>query len=53
MMGLVRDPTGSNLPDDCWRQMTAKADAVLFITSEHDRENAGKALERNLEWLKP
>jgi len=50
LMGLVKDPTGSGLPDDCWRQMTAKANAILFIVSsglEHDE--AGKALERDLD----
>jgi hypothetical protein len=33
LMGLVKDPTGANLPADCWGQMTDKAEAVLFIAT--------------------
>ena len=50
MMGLVKDPTGRELPEDCWRQMTAKADAILFIVSSGtEHETAGKSLERELD----
>lgn len=45
LMGLVNDPTGSKLPEDCWRQMLPKADAVLFIATNgrtpYDPINAG------------
>ena len=48
MMGLVKDAEGGNLPDDCWKQMVAKADAVLFLASNgKDHEEAGRMLERN------
>jgi len=51
LMGLVKDPTGTRLPEECWRQMVAKADAILFIVSppslEHDE--AGRALEGHFE----
>jgi hypothetical protein len=49
LMGLVEDPTGANLPEDCWRQMIPKANAILFIVSvgvEH--EQAGQAMEQDL-----
>lgn len=50
LMGLVKDPTGNRLPEDCWRQMTAKANAILFIVSSGtEHEIAGKALERDLD----
>lgn len=29
LMGLVKDPTGSKLPPDCWKQMLPKAEATL------------------------
>ena len=49
LMGLVKDPTGSGLPEECWRQMAAKADAILFIVSTGtEHETAGRALERAL-----
>lgn len=47
VMGLVKDATGSGLPDDCWQTMAPKADAILFIVSDQDRNNAGKELEHN------
>lgn len=48
LMGLVNDPTGSGLPEDCWRQMSAKANAILFIVSSGtEHEAAGRALERD------
>lgn len=31
LMGLIKDPTGAKLPEDCWQQMNKKAEAVLFI----------------------
>ena len=48
LMELVKDPTGSRLPEACWRQMSAKANAILFIVSPPGTEHeiAGKALER-------
>lgn len=33
LMGLVKDPTGAALPEDCWQQMNDKAEAVLFIAT--------------------
>lgn len=33
LMGLIKDPTGINLPEDCWMQMLPKADATLFIAT--------------------
>jgi len=49
LMGLVKDPTGIGLPEKCWRQMTAKANAILFIVSSGtEHEAAGRALERDL-----
>jgi hypothetical protein len=49
LMGLVRDPTGAKLPEDCWRQMVPKANAILFIVSRGvEHETAGKALEHDL-----
>lgn len=33
IMGLREDPTGSNLPQDCWEKMLPKAEAVLFIAT--------------------
>ena len=48
LMELVKDPTGSRLPEACWRQMAAKAHAILFIVSPlgTEHEIAGKELER-------
>lgn len=34
LMGLTEDPTGAKLPEDCWRQMNDKAEAVLFIATD-------------------
>jgi hypothetical protein len=51
LMGLVKDTAGAKLPEDCWRQMTTKADAILFIVSppsSGEHEQAGKALERHI-----
>ena len=49
LMGLVKDPAGNALPEDCWGQMKAKADAILFIVSTGaEHESAGKSLERHL-----
>lgn len=50
LMQLVADPTGERLPEGCWRQMSPKANAILFIVSkdaEHDK--AGRALEHDFE----
>lgn len=51
LMQLVKDPTGSRLPEDCWRQMAPKANAILFIVSPPGTEHnvAGLALERDFE----
>jgi hypothetical protein len=50
LMGLVKDATGSTLPEDCWHQMLAKADAILFIVSSGpEHEAAGEELERALD----
>jgi hypothetical protein len=49
LMQLVKDPTGSQLPEDCWRQMAPKANAILFIMSEgNEHKTAGQALEESL-----
>lgn len=49
LMGLAKDPTGSGLPEDCWRQVAPKADAILFIVSSGlDHETARKELEWRL-----
>jgi hypothetical protein len=47
MMGLRKDATGSKLPEDLWRQMLPKADAVLFIISNTDQAAAGAKLEQH------
>jgi hypothetical protein len=49
VMGLVKDAAGANLPAECWRQMSPKAAAFLFIVSDVDRFEAGKDLERTRE----
>lgn len=45
IMGLRKDATGANLPEDIWHQMLAKADAVFVILSEGDRAEASTNLE--------
>ena len=48
LMQLIKDPTGINLPEDCWRQMLPKANAILFVTTEgNDHLLAGVALEKD------
>lgn len=51
LMGLIKDPTGSGLPEVCWRQMATKADAILFVVSPPGAEHeiAGRELERGIE----
>ena len=50
LMGLLKDATGAKLPEDCWRQMVPKANAILFIVSQGvEHAAAGKALERDLD----
>jgi hypothetical protein len=49
-MSLVKDAIGAELPEEAWRLMVPKANAILFIVStgtEHD--TAGRALERDLD----
>jgi hypothetical protein len=50
LMGLVDDPTGADLPEDCWGRMRPKANAILFIlspTTDSDHRLAGVALEKD------
>lgn len=50
IMGLVKDATGSNLPDEIIRKLQTKADAMIFIISSGaDHDEAGKELARALE----
>jgi len=50
IMGLVKDPAGTKLPEDCWRQLVPKANAILFIVSQGNEHTlAGAALERDFE----
>jgi hypothetical protein len=49
MMGLRKDATGSDLPEDLWRQMLSKADATFFIVSDTDRAEAGAKLESGID----
>jgi hypothetical protein len=50
IMGLVKDPAGVNLPEDCWGQLVSKANAILFIVSTGNEQIlAGAALERSLD----
>jgi hypothetical protein len=47
LMELVTDPTGDQLPHECWQATLAKADAVLFVTSHPEtieHQLAGNAL---------
>ena len=47
VMGMINDPLGQHLPDECWQQMTAKADAIFSIISAGpDKGAAGRALEQ-------
>lgn len=40
LMGLVKDPTGANLPEDLWKRMLPKADGALFLTtSDYEAED--------------
>jgi hypothetical protein len=45
LMGLTEDATGANLPEDLWSKMLPKADAVLFIVSDTDRNRAAEQME--------
>lgn len=48
LMGLVKDPAGDRLPDECWKQMLAKADSIFFIVSQPgttERRISGKMAE--------
>jgi hypothetical protein len=50
IMGLVKDPAGTKLPEDCWRQLVPKANAILFIVSTgNEHILAGTALERDFD----
>jgi len=52
LIQLEDDATGADLPEDCWGQMRAKANAILFIVSQErsaEHLEAGVALERSLE----
>ena len=50
LMSLTKDAIGTELPEEAWRQMVPKANAILFIVSTgNEHENAGKALERDLD----
>lgn len=46
LMNLIKDATGSNLPDDLWHQMIPKANAILLLTSKTgDHKRAKEELE--------
>ena len=36
IMGLVKDPLGARLPEECWSQMTQQADAALVLFTRTD-----------------
>jgi hypothetical protein len=51
LMGLIKDPTGDRLPDECWQQLLPKADSILFITSQpgtQEHHLAGQRLEASI-----
>lgn len=50
LLDLVADPTGADLPEACWKKMTQKANAILFVvspTTDSDHRLAGVALEED------
>lgn len=54
-MGLVKDPDGSKLPDDLWRQAVPDARAALFAVAPEIIETCAKVAEPvgakpSLEW---
>jgi hypothetical protein len=49
LMELRDDPTGADLPQECWWPTRAKAAAILFLISKGEEHEAARR-DLGLEW---